>query len=186
MGSLQFLQVFRDKPKYLVFGLAMAMCLSTAFLYFDYFLFFQPLLIFYIPPNGFWLLFIDLILSVLSGLVVSLSVYQLLSQRSKRTRTGGSLGVAGIIAALFAGACPCYYLIPVLAASASAGSLPLGLSVFFNTYEIEIKLLSLVVIGFSMFTLERSLRAYCKIEFLPGQVPPKTENTSAGLSKKQT
>src|SRR5208283_4599094 len=119
--------------------------------------------IFYIPPGGTWLLSLDIALSALSGLVIGLSVYQLASRSKGAKARGGNIGLVGIFAALFAGACPCYYLIPILAASAGAGSVLLTFSIFFNTFEVEIKLLSLAILAFAMFTLERSLRASYEI-----------------------
>jgi len=183
MASLQIVQAFHDKPKYLLVAVLIATVLCLVFLYYDYFLFFQPEFIFYLQPGEEWLLALDLILSALSGLTISLSVYRL-QFRTAKTVPSGKIGLAGILVALFAGACPCYYLIPVLAASAGAGSVLLTLSVFFNTHEFEIKLLSLAILVFVAFTLERSLRASCEIKVTVEEQRPKTENSSgASLSK---
>jgi hypothetical protein len=163
--TLQIIQVLLNKPRYALIAIAIGILLAVNFLYFDYYIFFQPYVIFYIPPRGIWLLCLDIALSALSGLVIGLSAYQLAS-RSKGTRSGGKLGLVGIFAPMFAGACPCYYLIPILAASAGAGSVLLAFSVFFNTYEVAIKLLSLAILAYALFTLEQSLRASCKIDTL--------------------
>ena len=85
--TLQIIHVLLDKPKYALLAIAIGTVLAINFLYFDYYIFFQPYLVFYIPPHGIWLLCLDIALSALSGLVIGLSVYQFAS-RSKGTRSG--------------------------------------------------------------------------------------------------
>ena len=68
-----------------------------------------------------------------------------------------------MLAAVVAGACPCYYLVPLLALAGGAGGVLGALGIFLYNLQIPIKLLSLALLGFVLLMLERSLVAYCRI-----------------------
>jgi len=145
-----------------VTALAVAGIFLVALTYFDEFLFFSPYLVFYIPQGTIGIFTLDTTLSTLSGIVVALSVYQL--KNLPRNRTGqGKMGFAGIVMAIMAGACPCNYLVPLLAVAGGVGGALGALGIAFFTYQVPIKVVSLAMLGFVTFTLERSLRAYCEI-----------------------
>jgi uncharacterized membrane protein HdeD (DUF308 family) len=76
-------------------------------MFIDQFLFIAPYFVFYVPPTSPAILVFDMLLSILAGIVLVVSLQQVRSARSKGTAYTGLLG---IVAALLAGACPCYYL----------------------------------------------------------------------------
>ncbi|MDG6963391.1 MAG: hypothetical protein JRN27_03275 [Nitrososphaerota archaeon] len=72
-------------------------------------------------------------------------------------------GLLGVAAAVVAGACPCYYLVPLLAVAGGAGGILAAFGILFSEYQIPIKLGSLALLAFTAFTQERSLRAACEL-----------------------
>lgn len=73
----------------------------------------------------------------------------------------GKIGIAGIVAAFLAGACPCYYLVPLLAVAGGVGGALGTVGILFYAYQLPVKLASVVLLIFVSFSLERSIRASC-------------------------
>lgn len=158
-------QLFRiaKRPLYASTFLLVAVGLSVLFMYSDAFLFFAPYLTVFVPPDRVLYLVLDAVISAFSGIVILASVFQLAHfpvSSSKYTKTG----FAGIIAALVAGACPCYYLAPLLVFTGGAGGFLAVLGVTFYTYQIPIKLASLALLVSVAFIQERSLKAQCALD----------------------
>lgn len=139
--------------------MVIAFAMAAALFYFDQFLFLSPYVTFYLPIDGFTIFILDLSISVLSGIVLILSAYQL---RSNPSIGKPKLGLSGIVAAFIAGACPCYYLVPLLAVAGGAGGILAAIGITFNVYEVPIKLLSLLLLGAVVLSMERTLRAQCR------------------------
>ncbi len=73
----------------------------------------------------------------------------------------------GIFPALVAGACPCYYLVPLLAVAGGVGGVLGAVGIAFYTYQIPVKIASLALLAFVSLSLERSLAASCKVPITP-------------------
>jgi hypothetical protein len=127
----------------------------------DQFLFVAPYLVFYVPATGLAILVLDILLSILTGIVLVVSLQQVRSARSRGTAYTGVLGIA---AALIAGACPCYYLAPLLAIAAGVGSALEGIGILLNVYQIEIKTASVVLLLVVSWALEKNARMACHIK----------------------
>lgn len=157
--SLQIIKILRN-PKLGFTALTLSAVQLVTLLYFDQLLFFSPYVVFYLPRNTGGIFGLDLTLSAFSGVVLALSVYQL----RNLPQTGGKhgkLGFTGVATAILAGACPCYYLVPLLAVAGGIGGVLGTAGIVFFTYQVPIKLSSLILLAFVTFTLERSFRAYC-------------------------
>ncbi len=177
--SLQILGVLR-RPPYFSAALGVSVLFGALFLYFNQFLFFAPYFIFYVTPDGFGLLALNLLLSALSGVVITLSIFQL--RNIPRVPKGqGKVGLTGIAIAIVAGACPCYYLVPLLAVAGGAGGTLAAVSIIFEAYQLPIKVLSVVLLAGVTYTLERSLRASCAVSTVTD-----TQSVSATLGQSST
>ncbi|MDA4128913.1 MAG: hypothetical protein OK422_05625 [Thaumarchaeota archaeon] len=160
--DIQFFQIAK-RPIYASTFILVFAGLVVLFIYSDEFLFFAPYLTLYVPPDRAPYLALDLVISGFSGIVILASLFQLSHfPRSGSNHTKTSF--AGIIAAIIAGACPCYYLVPLLAFAGGAGGFLAVLGVTFNTYQIPIKLASLSLLVSVAVVQERSLRAQCAID----------------------
>jgi hypothetical protein len=159
--EIQAASVLR-RPAFGLAGAGIAALFSAVFLYFDGFYFVSPYLVAYVDPARLPLLLLDLAVSALSGVVITLSVYEI---RSFPGRSGAyrRTGFAGIAAALLAGACPCYYLVPLLAVAGGAGGVLATVGLYFFDYQIPIKLGSVGLLLFTGLVQERALRAACRL-----------------------
>ena len=159
--SLQVLEALR-RPVYASAALGISAVFGILFLYLNQFLFFAPYFIFFVPAEGAGLFALDVLLSALSGVVIALSIFQI--QYTPRLSMGQArAGLGGIVLAFVAGACPCYYLVPLLAVAGGAGGTLVTVGIVFEAYQIPLKLLSVALLGAVMYTLERSLRAACAV-----------------------
>lgn len=164
MVETQIISVLR-RPAFALAAVSIATAFSLVFLYFDEFYFVSPYPVFFVDPGRLPVFLLDVAISALSGVVLILSAYEIRTfprLRGSYRRTG----LMGVAAAFIAGACPCYYLVPLLAIAGGAGGILASLGVLFYDYQIPIKLGSLALLIFTAFTQERSLRAACE---LPGQ-----------------
>jgi len=138
---------------------------GAVLLFFDQFLFFAPYFTFYVPASGIGNLILDLILTFLTAIVLTVSVRQIFLQ--KQGGGASQTGVLGVVAALLAGACPCYYLVPLLAVAGTVGSALGALGILVNIFQIPIKLGAILILAFSTYKLNKS--GVCKTRFPPQQ-----------------
>lgn len=141
---------------------AISALFGLVFLYFDEFYFVKPYFVVFISPDRLPILALDIGISVLSGLVLIVSAHEIRSFPNQK-RAYRKAGFAGIVTALLAGACPCYYLLPLLAIAGGAGGVLGAFGILFYDYQVPIKLGSLALLLFTSFTLERGLRAACAV-----------------------
>ena len=157
------LNTFRD-AKYTALAAPILVAYGVMLLFFDQFLFFSPYFVFYVPATGVENLILDLTLTFLTTIVLTVSIRQILLQRG-----GGGpskTGVLGIVAALMAGACPCYYLIPLLAVAGTIGGALGAVGILINAFQIPIKLGAIAILVFAAYKLNRS--GVCKVR-IPNQ-----------------
>jgi hypothetical protein len=159
--TVQTVQVLR-RPAFGLVTISIAAIFAFTFLFFDDFVFISPYFVLFVTPDRLPFLGLDLSISTLSGTVMALSIYQIRNTPIRKA-TNTKVGLTSVIAALIAGACPCYYLVPLLAVAGGAGGVLGALGIFLFTVQTPIKLASLVLLSFVLFTLERSLRAACEI-----------------------
>lgn len=165
--TFQLLEILK-RPVVALAALGVATILGFIYLYFDELLFVYPYFTFYVPLDSIGIFILDIALSAISGFVMAVSAYQL--KNLPKNGNGVRTGIAGSFLALLAGACPCYYLIPLLAVAGGAGGVLGVIGIAINLYELPIKLASLVLLGFVTLSLERSLRAFCEIKNRAGRV----------------
>jgi hypothetical protein len=154
------------RPLLAISTFTIAALFGLFFLYFDEFYFVRPYFVVFVSPDRLSILVLDFVISLLSGIVLTISAHEI---RSFPNQKGSyqKAGFAGIVAALLAGACPCYYLVPLLAVAGGAGGVLGAFGILFYAYQVPIKLGSLALLLFTSLILERGLRAACAI---PGSV----------------
>jgi hypothetical protein len=127
----------------------------------DQFLFIAPYFVFYVPLTSLTILALDVLLSILTGIVLVISLQQVRSAGSKGTAYTGILGMA---AALIAGVCPCYYLVPLLTIAAGVGGALGAIGILLNAYRFEVKIASGLLLVIVSWGLERNARMTCRIK----------------------
>ena len=159
---LLILRIFRN-PLYVMLTMVIAIGYCLMLLFLDQFLFVQPYFVAYVPVNSLGLFGIDLVLSFLTGLVSAVSIHEIKSNANRSGRATRA-GLIGMLAAVFAGACPCYYLVPLLAAAGGFGGVLGVTGIFFSVYEIPIKLVSIIVMLAACYGLERATGTTCTLK----------------------
>ncbi len=152
------LDTFKD-ARYVLLSLVIMVGYGTMLLFFDSFLFFVPYFTFYVSTSAYASLLLDLLLTFLTAIVLAVSIRQISLQRQ-----GGSAsktGMLGIFAALLAGACPCYYLIPLLAVAGTIGGALGAVGILLNAFQIPIKLGAMLILVVATYKLNKS--GVCKI-----------------------
>jgi hypothetical protein len=149
------------RPSLLVATILVVVSYGLLLMFIDQFLFVAPYLVFYVPPTGLAILALDMLLSILTGIVLVVSLKQARSARSKGT---AYTGVFAVVAALMAGACPCYYLVPVLTIAAGVGGALGAIGILLNAYEFEVKIASVVLLLIVAWGLERNARMTCRLK----------------------
>lgn len=150
------------RPRVGLSAIVITLTFMGLFLIFDEFLFLRPFLVLYVPSDRLGSLGLDIALSALSGSVISLSVFEL-KNLPRKGNPSTKTGMLGIVTALVAGACPCYYLVPLLAIAGGAGGVLGAIGIAFYTYQIPVKIASLALLVFVSLSLERGLVASCKV-----------------------
>jgi len=146
------LDTFRD-TKYAILAISILIAYGAMLLFLDQFLFFAPYFTFYVPFNGAGDLALDAVLAALTSLVLTISIRQMLLQRA-----GGVVsktGVLGVIAAVVAGGCPCYYLIPLLAIAGAVGGTLGAVGILLTGFQTPIKVAATLLLIFAIYRLNK-------------------------------
>ena len=125
------------------------------------FLFLQPYVIAHIPNGGEISFFLIIVVSALSGLVLSMNVYRINSFRnSPKKKMGG--GIFGSIIGAAAGACSCGPIgFAVISTFGTAGGIA---TAFLTNYEIPIRLIAIGILVYTYYATVKSLAGECKIK----------------------
>ncbi|SRR5579875_1710656 len=155
----QALSLVFSKGRYAALAISIFWGLFILLSYMSQFIFFQPQFTFYVPDEGYLNFSLIVAVSVLSGVVTSLSVYRILwFGESMKKSTGGFLGT---IIGAGAGACSCTSI--GFAAASAAGSIGGTATAFLTQYEIPLRLVSIAVLGYTYFVAVRGIGGRCKI-----------------------
>ena len=156
------LDTFQD-AKYLLLGVAIMVGYGIMLLFFDQFLFFAPYFTLYVPASAYGSLVLDVALTFLTAIVLTVSIRQIILQR--QGKGASKTGLLGIVAALIAGACPCYYLVPLLAVAGAIGGTLGAVGILLNAFQIPIKLGAMLILLIATYKLNKS--GVCKIRPSP-------------------
>ena len=129
-------------------------------IYLTEFLFFEPYLLFYVPEYEVATFVLLLVISILTGLVLSMSIFRIrfLQASTKKLRSGllGSLIGAG------AGACCGGIGVALISIFGAVGGV--ATSVLTN-FEIPLQIISIAILVFTYFMIVRDLNKECKVKF---------------------
>ncbi len=164
--SSPILDTFKD-AKYVLLSVVIMVGYGITLLSFDSFLFFAPYFTFYLPASAYANLLLDLLLTFLTAIMLTVSIRQISLQRQSGSASKtGVLGL-GTIAAVLAGACPCY-LVPLLAVAGGIGGALLAVGIMLNALQIPIKLGAMLILVVAAYKLNKS--GVCRIRPRPQSV----------------
>ncbi len=143
---------------YIAVAAAVAAGFFTLFSVFEEYLFLEPILIFHVPADAAANFMLSITISVLLGIVVSMNVYLL---RSNRKLGSMSPWLSGSFVATATGACGCTSLgFAVISTFGGAGILA---SSFLTNYQIPLKIASLAILAVAYYSLQKKVARGCMI-----------------------
>ena len=157
--SLLILRIFQY-PAYTIVMLAITAIYGGLLMFLDQFLFLAPYFVLYVRSNDIGILLIDIVLSLLIGFVAVVSFRELKSGFGK-TKSATRIGVVGMLSALIAGSCPCYYLVPMLTIAGGFGGVFGTAGILLSVYQLPIKLISVILLLLAAYGLEMNARRAC-------------------------
>jgi hypothetical protein len=152
--------VFSDY-RYIILASVIFVGMLIPLLIISEFIFLEPYIISHIPSGSEFGFSLIVILSALSGLVLTMNVFRINSFRNtpKKKMSGG---VFGSLIGAAAGACSCG---PIgFAVISTFGSVGAASTAFLTNYEIPIRLVAIAILGLTYYTTTRSLAVECKIK----------------------
>ncbi len=151
--------VFSDY-RYIILAAAIFVGMLIPLLIISEFIFLQPYVIGNIPSGEEFSFLLIVVLSSLSGLILSMNVYRINAFRnSPKKKMGG--GIFGSLIGAAAGACSCGPIgFAVISTFGAAGGVA---TAFLSNYEIPIRLAAIGILLFTYYTTTKSLAVECKI-----------------------
>ncbi len=155
------LKLVFSNPAYLGISGSIFVFMLVLLFYFQEYLFFEPYLVFYIPDGMFPSFVSIIVVSGLIGLVISLTIFQIRTQKSSTKKT--STGLVGSLIGAGAGICTsCGSLaIPIISVVGVAGASTLN---FLTIYEFPIRVVAIGILVGTYFIMTKSITKECKIK----------------------
>ncbi|MCH8833625.1 MAG: hypothetical protein IIA81_04980 [Thaumarchaeota archaeon] len=124
------------------------------------YIFLEPYVVMYVTYDDVFRFSLVVIVSILSGLVLSMNVYRIKSLRNSRKKMSG--GVLGSILGASAGACGCG---PIgFAIISTLGSIGGVATAFLTNYEFPIRIASIGILILVYYTTSKSILTECIIQ----------------------
>jgi len=124
------------------------------------YIFLEPYVVMYVTYDDVFRFSLVVIVSILSGLVLSMNVYRIKSLRNSRKKMSG--GVLGSILGASAGACGCG---PIgFAIISTLGSIGGIATAFLTNYEFPIRIASIAILILVYYTTSKSILTECIIQ----------------------
>ncbi|MDE1724951.1 MAG: hypothetical protein KGH76_03510 [Thaumarchaeota archaeon] len=151
-------KVTYSNKNYLYLSIAIFAILLVALGTISQFIFFSPVFVFYIPQDSVFSFGLIVAISLLSGIVASMSIYRM---RLIKNGLKSGVGFFGSIIGAGAGACSCgpigFSLVPAL------GTVGGTATAFLSNYETPLRLGSIAILGITYFVSAKEITAKCKI-----------------------
>jgi hypothetical protein len=151
--------VFSNK-KYLVISVSIFFVLFFTLSIISEFIFFSPTFLFFVPVYQIFNFSLIVIVAALSGIVISLSIYRIHMLGSGIRKQGS--GFLGSIIGASAGACSCGSI--GFAAVSAFGAAGATATAFLTNYEIPLRLISIVILGYTYYTAVKGITSQCRIK----------------------
>ncbi len=146
---------------YIILAAAIFIGLLIPLLIISEYIFLEPYVISHLPSGTEFGFALIVIVSALSGLVLSMNVFRINNFRSVAKKKMGG-GVLGSIIGATAGACSCGPIgFAIISTFGAAGGVATS---FLTNYEIPLRLAAIGILVFVYYTTTKSLAVECKIK----------------------
>jgi hypothetical protein len=157
----QALKLVFSNPRYFALSGIIFTAMFLPLLYVAEYLFLKPKLVLFVPDYSAFGFFLVVVVSALTGLVLSMGIYRIQMLKSNKRKM--SSGFIGSMIGASAGACSCgsigFAVISVFGAVGGAATS------FLANYEIPLRLLSIAILVATYFYMVKGLNSECKINF---------------------
>lgn len=145
---------------YIALAGALALATWTILAWLDEYLFFEPILVLSVPTNRVLNFSLVVVISILSGIAISMNVFRLINLRRSFGRSGGT-GLTGSTVAFIAGVCGCNSVgFAIISLLGTAG----GLATFFVlNYQLPLRTLSIVLLLIALYSVSRNVVNECQV-----------------------
>jgi hypothetical protein len=151
--------IFSDR-KYLAVAAIISVVFFIPLSIISEYIFVSPYLVMYVPLDGMFGFALIVVVSVLSGIVISMNVYRIRLLQQSKTTMGGSL--FGSIIGASAGACSCG---PVgFAVISTFGTIGGVAAAFLSNYEIPLRLGAIAILAYTYYSTTKALTFECKLK----------------------
>jgi len=145
--------------KYLYLSCAIFVTLLILLSIVSEFIFLSPRVVFYVPAYAFADFILIVIISALSGIVASFSIYRIRIMKNSLKRSG--IGFFGSIIGAGAGACSCgsigFSIVSVF------GTIGGTATSFLTNYETPLRLVSIAILCYTYYVSAKDIAFKCKI-----------------------
>ena len=156
MQSQALKLVFSNRSYVLLSGAIFAGLLLLLSIMSEY-VFLQPIATFYVPNESVLGFTLIVIVSALSGLVVSMSIFRVKTLQTRQL----SGSVAGPIIGASAGVCSCSST--GFAIISTFGTVGGTATAFLSNYEIPLRLVAIGILAYTFYVTSKGINAQCKI-----------------------
>jgi hypothetical protein len=147
-------------PTYILIAIAVAVPFWILFNTFDQVIFFEPIWIFYLPEDAMTGFILTTAISILLGMLISMNIY-VIRHSNLRIQSGSLL--SGSSLSIISGVCSSCSSVGFLLIS-TFGSIGVVTSNLLTIYQIPLRIISLVILIFALYTVHRRITQSCVMD----------------------
>lgn len=154
----QALRIVFSNKRYILLSVTIFVVLLVMLSIVSEYVFLQPVATFYVPNEDVVGFVLVVIVTALSGLVVSMSIFRVKILHAKQLKSS----FAGPIIGASAGVCSCG---PTgFAIISTFGTIGSTATAFLNNYEIPLRLIGVGILVYSYYVTSKGITAQCKVQ----------------------
>jgi hypothetical protein len=146
---------------YITLSTAIALTFWIIFNLFEQLIFFWPVWVFYLPEDALLGFVVTTIIAILLGILISMNIYVIRNSRLKITKSSLFSGTG---LSILSSTCVSCSSIGFLLIS-TFGGLGILISNFLSTYQLPLRILSIAVLLFALYSIHKRITKNCVVNF---------------------
>jgi hypothetical protein len=146
---------------YITLSIAIALTFWIIFNLFEQLIFFWPVWVFYLPEDALLGFVVTTIIAILLGILISMNIYVIRNSRLKITKSSLFSGTG---LSILSSTCVSCSSIGFLLIS-TFGGLGIVISNFLSTYQLPLRILSIAVLLFALYSIHKRITKNCVVNF---------------------
>jgi hypothetical protein len=146
---------------YITLSTAIALTFWIIFNLFEQLIFFWPVWVFYLPEDALLGFVVTTIIAILLGILISMNIYVIRNSRLKITKSSLFSGTGlSILCSTFVSCSSIGFLL-----ISTFGGLGILISNFLSTYQLPLRILSIAVLLFALYSIHKRITKNCVVNF---------------------